>query len=89
MQALSFILLICVMAALKRLLAFFMSRKRRNLDSDQNPDSEGTAVFCSLDALRQSQIWQPEMQQHILPPCTAGEGWKAPARISGADFRVI
>lgn len=52
MQALSFILLICVMAALKRLLAFFMSRKRDNLDSDQNPDSEGTAMFCSLDALK-------------------------------------
>lgn len=39
-------------AALERLLAFFMSKNRDNLDSDQKPDPEGSAVFCSLDALK-------------------------------------
>lgn len=34
-----------------------MSKKRDNLDNDQNPDSEGTAVLCSLDAFKVSQIW--------------------------------
>lgn len=75
------------MAALKRLLAFFMSKNRDNLDSDQKLDSEGTAVFWMPS--RQSQIWLPEVQQHILPLWTAGKGWNAPARINGADFRAM
>lgn len=65
-----------------------MSKKRDNLDNDQNPDSEGTAVLCSLDAFKVSQIWQPEVQQHNLPSCIAGEGWEAPARINEGDFRA-
>lgn len=40
------------MAALERLLAFFMSKNRDNLDSDQKHDSEDTAMFCSLDAFK-------------------------------------